>query len=116
MQTREYWLSKRFADFRRYPYGFSRSGDFTIRQSQLLEQNGVFIQALLNGEVSNPTSDDQELLQALLNSQKEYSEIASIWIKYRQINHIKISVSASAREAASDEDEELAVDIEDWDD
>ncbi len=118
MNTREFWLSKRFSDVRRYPYGFSRSGDFTIRQSTILEQYGYLLTALINDEVSDPTPEDLELKQALLNNQPEYSEIVSIWLKYRTINHIKISVSSSAKVADLDDndDEELVTDLDEWDD
>ena len=48
--TRESLLKRSFNDFRNYPYGFARSGDFSIRESDALTQYGCLITALLNGD------------------------------------------------------------------
>jgi len=85
MMTREYWLSKGFQDRSSYPYGLSRSGDFTIRQSQLLEDNGTFIQALLNDQVVNPTKDDLLIRELICSGSDSDDELVNAWLKYSRI-------------------------------
>ncbi|MET1255882.1 DUF413 domain-containing protein [Aliikangiella maris] len=103
MQTREFWLQKKFSDIAKFPYGFSRSGDFTIAQSMQLESNGNLIRALLNGEVSDPTDSDIELKNAIISANRDYSELAKIWIKYAGTHRSKISVSSSSSKNEFDE-------------
>ncbi|WP_444996524.1 DUF413 domain-containing protein [Aliikangiella sp. IMCC44359] len=95
MYDRDFWTQKRFSDNTKFPYGFSRSGDFTLKQSQLLEENGQFIIALLKNEVTNPSEEDIQLKDAILTGNKQYSELAKVWLKYNEMNRRKISVSSS---------------------
>ena len=60
--TRDTLLRKPFNDFRNYPYGFSRSGDFSIRESDALLHYGCLITAMLNGEFKPETAEDKSLL------------------------------------------------------
>lgn len=43
-------VTRRFFDDKNYPRGFSRHGDYTIRESQTLEQFGQACLALESGE------------------------------------------------------------------
>ena len=61
---REVLLKKPFNDFRNYPYGFSRSGDFSIRESDALTHYGCLITAMLAGEFEPVLQEDIELLAA----------------------------------------------------
>lgn len=112
VQTRDYWLTKKFSDPKRYPYGIGRSGDFTISQSQQLEQHGAFINALLNDAVADPNEDDIQLKQAIAGGNANFSPLSQVWLKYVSTHHEKISVSSSAKVIDSDDDE--IVDSEDW--
>jgi uncharacterized protein len=115
MNTREYWLSKKYFDLKKFPYGFSRSGDYTIEQSQKIESHGMLITALLDGQVSNPTEDDLMLVQQIRSGNAENNELAKLWLKYLGINRMKISVSSSAtKESAIELDEESWSDDESW--
>ena len=105
MNTRSYWLSKRFSDPKRYPYGLSRSGDFTISQSQLLESQGNLIQALLRDEVADPTQEDMALKKAIQAGDIQFNNLASTWIKYASTHHEKISVSSSAKSEETVDDD-----------
>ena len=46
--TRDDLLAKTFVDPANYPYGFSRSGDFSINEAKALQQYGSLISALLS--------------------------------------------------------------------
>ena len=43
-------VTRRFFDDKNYPRGFSRHGDYTIKESQVLEQYGQAFKALDSGE------------------------------------------------------------------
>lgn len=68
--TRELLLKKPFNDFRNYPYGFARSGDFSIRESDALTHYGCLITAMLNGEFKPTSQEDIDLLAAAKASKR----------------------------------------------
>lgn len=116
--TREQLLNSAFHDRNNYPYGFARSGDFSISESKALSQYGRLISALLSGELECSCEDDEGLL-AVAKGEKEASTIAEkAWDKYqRRINRPKAgsiygttkstaaTPSRSSASAVSDEDE-----------
>ena len=85
--TRESLLKRPFNDFRHYPYGFSRSGDFSIRESDALTQYGVLITALLSGQYSPANAEDKALLAAARGEQAPVSLIEKAWAKYQARIH-----------------------------
>ncbi|WP_196139984.1 DUF413 domain-containing protein [Aliikangiella sp. G2MR2-5] len=105
MKPRDYWLSRRFQDPRRYPYGIARSGDFTIAQSEMLERNGNLIEALLKGEVENPNEEDIQLKDAILKGDIQFSPLVQTWLKYSTTHHTKISISSSAKSEEDTDDD-----------
>ncbi|RUO73756.1 DUF413 domain-containing protein [Idiomarina seosinensis] len=85
--TRESLLKRPFNDFRHYPYGFSRSGDFSIRESDALTQYGCLIAALLRGDYQPVNSEDQALLAAARGEQAPVSVVEKAWAKYQARIH-----------------------------
>lgn len=110
MNTREYWLTRKFSDPAKFPYGIARAGDFTISQSKIIEANGELIRALLNEQVTNPTAEDLKLCDAIKTGDASFSEVAKIWLKYSGTKHVKISVASSTSKptgsANSDSDDD----------
>ncbi len=84
-QTREFYLAKRFYDKQKFPYNFSRSGDFTIFEANLLERFGSLFTALQQGLVSNPNDDDKHFLQVVQGQVPAESLEEKIWMKYLRI-------------------------------
>ena len=114
MDTREYWLSRKFSDNKRFPYGFSKSGDFTLAESALLESNGQLISALLEDQVNNPNATDKKLLKAILSGAAESTnDIARVWLKYQRINHARVSLVTTKVRDESTEDDDYDDDIDD---
>ena len=64
-------VTRRFFDDKNYPRGFSRHGDYTIKESQVLEQYGQAFKALDLGE-RKPTTKDL-LLFAVVNVHRKLS-------------------------------------------
>ena len=114
MQTREYWLGRRFYDKQRYPFGFSRAGDFSIGQSKLLEEHGELIKALLEGQVSNPTIEDLQLKESIENNDSvNAGELGRTWLKYTSVKREIVTVSASSSETVNQDDLEWVDDSAD---
>lgn len=114
--TREYWRNKSFQDRFNYPYGFSRSGDFTIKQSQLLEENGSLIEALLRDEVINPVKEDLILKKLILAGSNTDDELVNTWLKYAKIKARGKSMASFNEGGKKSVELELEVEVADeWD-
>lgn len=80
--TESFTSSQRFFDNKNYPRGFSRHGDFTIKESQLLEKYGCALKDLDN-ETRKPVTPDEKSFVMVCRGDKEASnEFEKIWIKY----------------------------------
>ena len=93
MENREFWLQIPYDDIIKFPYGFSRSGIFSLSQSQMLEDSGCLIHALLNDQVSNPSQSDIALLNAIRCGEICDNELVNIWLKYAGYNRKICSVA-----------------------
>jgi len=82
MNAREDFLTRRFYDDSRFPYGFSRSGDFTIAEAEALERCGSLYQAVTEGRVSNPNDDDIRITQVITGEVEASSVEERAWFKY----------------------------------
>ena len=83
-------VTRRFFDDKNYPRGFSRHGDYTIKESQVLEQYGQAFKALDSGERKPATKEKKNLLHfAVVNVHQKLSS-KKTWNKYRtRIKHNK---------------------------
>jgi uncharacterized protein YifE (UPF0438 family) len=112
--TREFLIKKIFSDVKNYPYGFSRSGDFSISESKALSQYGCLIAALVDGQIEPETSEDDNFLAAAFGNKEPEGSAEKAWIKYqRRINRPKLgSVYGNHRPLVKDDDSEDDVTIE----
>ena len=61
-------------DDKNYPRGFSRHGDYTIKESQALEQYGQAFKALDSGERKPATKEEKEFVAfAVVNVHRKLS-------------------------------------------
>ncbi|WP_392559064.1 DUF413 domain-containing protein [Orbus mooreae] len=73
---------QRFFDNKNYPRGFSRHGDFTIKESQLLEKHGVAFKELDN-ETRKPVTPEEKAFVAVCRGKAPASnEYEKVWLKY----------------------------------
>lgn len=84
MQTRESFIRRRFFDDLHFPYGFSRSGDFTFQEVQQLESHGVLFRALTAGLVTDPNEQDKHFLEVLEGKTPADTPAEKAWLKYLQ--------------------------------
>jgi uncharacterized protein YifE (UPF0438 family) len=106
--TKEQVTKKPFADKRNYPYGFARSGDFSINEAKLLQAHGSLFAALVDGKITPETDDEQQYLESALGHREPATPQEKAWLKYQaRINRPKTaSIYGSKRAAAEDVDDD----------
>ncbi|MEP1449262.1 MAG: DUF413 domain-containing protein [Paraglaciecola sp.] len=112
--TREFLVKRMFKDTKNYPYGFSRSGDFSISESKALSEYGCLIAALVDGQIEPETNDDNNLLAAAFGKKEPEGAAEKAWVKYqKRINRPKLgSVYGNHRPAAVEDDDTIKDDLE----
>jgi uncharacterized protein YifE (UPF0438 family) len=89
--TRELLVKGVFSDAKNYPYGFSRSGDFSISESKALSEYGCLIAALVDGQIQPETSEEEKLLAAAYGKKEPEGVAEKTWVKYqKRINRPKL--------------------------
>lgn len=74
--------NNRFFDNKHYPRGFSRHGDFTIKEAQLLERFGHAFNELDAG-TRHPVTEEEQLFVAVCQGEREpVTEQEKVWSKY----------------------------------
>ena len=97
-------VTRRFFDDKNYPRGFSRHGDYTIKESQVLEQYGQAFKALDSGERKQQQKKKKNLLHFAVVNVHRKTFFEKTWNKYRtRINTTKrvYTLSGDVSEAAS---------------
>ncbi|WP_158971249.1 DUF413 domain-containing protein [Paraglaciecola sp. L3A3] len=118
---RDSLVGRLFADPKNYPYGFSRSGDFSINESKALAEYGCLIAALVDGHIAPETDEDQELLAAAFAKKAPQSFAEKAWVKYqKRINRPKLAgiygshrISNDDEEASIGQEDEIQIEIDD---
>ena len=109
--TKEQVVGKPFVDKRNYPYGFARSGDFSINESKLLQAHGSLFAALVDGKITPSSDEEQAYLESALGHREPATPQEKVWLKYQsRINRPKTaSIYGSKRVVAEDiEDDEVS--------
>lgn len=76
--------NKRFFDDTHFPYGFRRSGDFTLKQAELLEACGHKMLALEQG-IDQPESDDEQHFLRVCRGECPAETLEEkTWVIYRE--------------------------------
>ncbi len=74
--------AKPFIDRQKFPYGFKKSGDFSINEADLLTQYGKTLLALESGEFL-PESDDEKHFVSVVSGRAEpTNNLEKAWAKY----------------------------------
>lgn len=115
--SRDTLTNRIFSDPQNYPYGFSRSGDFSINESKALVQSGSLIVALVDGLIAPETDEDKELLAAAFSKKEPQTLAEKAWVKYqKRINRPKLGNIYGSHHATEEEgdtvDEDSDIEIE----
>ncbi|GAB56752.1 hypothetical protein GPUN_2637 [Glaciecola punicea ACAM 611] len=106
--SKEELLKSVFNDPKNYPYGFSRSGDFSIAESKALVAYGCYFSALVSGQIKPQSSDDDTLLLALLGDIEPKDTAQRAWVKYqKRINRPKTDSIYGSKKTVLQEQNEL---------
>ena len=110
--TRESLVVRVFSDPKNYPYGFSRSGDFSIGESKALSQYGCLIAALADGLLEATTEEDKSYLASLHGEKPPTTVAEKAWLKYqKRINRPKMgSIYGSHRTSLNEDDDSVVED------
>ncbi len=112
--TRDSLTKRPFTDKRHYPYGFSRSGDFSIAESKLLMQYGSLIAALVDGELLPETEAEQRFVDVALGRMNPANATEKVWLKYQnRINRPRTASIYGSRKATDSDDASEADGVED---
>ncbi|TDQ56377.1 hypothetical protein EDC45_1940 [Mesocricetibacter intestinalis] len=76
-------VERRFFDDKNYPRGFSRHGDYTIKESQALEQYGQAFKALDSGERKPVTQEEKQFVAFCRGEHPASTFFEKTWDKYR---------------------------------
>ena len=76
-------VERRFFDDKNYPRGFSRHGDYTIKESQALEQYGQAFKALDSGERKPVTAEERAFVAFCKGERPAETFLEKTWDKYR---------------------------------
>ena len=76
-------VERRFFDDKNYPRGFSRHGDYTMKESQALEQYGQAFKALDSGERKPVTAEEKAFVAFCKGERPAETFLEKTWDKYR---------------------------------
>ncbi len=113
--NRDSLLKRVFTDTKNYPYGFSRSGDFSISESKALSEYGSLIAALVDGHIKAESDDDLNYLAAAHGEIEPQNVVQRAWVKYqKRINRPKTgSIYGTRKTSSSDRNEALVNELDD---
>ena len=88
------YSQSQFFDNANYPYGFSRSGDFTIKQANILTKLGRTLLGLSEGSIIAQTPEEIRFVQVCAGEIEAVTEIETLWRHYlNQIDKPFVKVS-----------------------
>ncbi len=75
--------NRKYYDDKNYPRGFSRSGDFTLAEGQILEAHGIALQELMNGTRKPVTDEEAQFIAVCEGNADALSKVEKAWKKYQ---------------------------------
>ncbi len=80
--TDSFTTNNRFFDNKNYPRGFSRHGDFTIKEARLLERYGFAFNELDLAKREPVTEEERNFLEVCRGLREPVTEAERVWSKY----------------------------------
>ncbi|PKI00832.1 DUF413 domain-containing protein [Glaciecola sp. 33A] len=116
-------LKRMFSDAKHYPYGFSRSGDFSIAESKALLQYGCLIAALVDGHLLPSNDEEIGFIESAFGRKKPETAPERAWLKYQsRINRPKyasihgttkaLNESRLDDDLVNDKDDDVSIDVD----
>jgi len=73
---------KAFRDDKNFPHGFSRSGNFSRNESDLLTRGGCCASSLVAGEIEPKGKAQKQLIAVCRGERDAETEFEKVWMKY----------------------------------
>lgn len=74
--------NKVFTDRIKFPYGFKKSGDFSITEAELLGRYGHTLMALEQGSLSPDGADEHQFMAVIKGHTPPANTLEKAWLKY----------------------------------
>ena len=99
-------MTKRFKDLKNYPRGFKRSGDFNLKEAEILESKGCLFLELEKKEIKPKTKEEISFIKVCFGEKSPQTLAEKVWSKYKkQITKKKIyTLSISSNYLISEKD------------
>lgn len=78
----EFETNRVFYDSRRFPRGFSRSGDFSLKEAELLTRYGALLNDLTQGRMAPANPAQARLVEVTQGQTTAESALEKVWDKY----------------------------------
>ncbi|MCV2884105.1 DUF413 domain-containing protein [Aestuariibacter sp. AA17] len=103
---------KSFQNRVRFPYGFKKSGDFSIEEASLLEQFGETLNALELEIIAPLSEDEKHFVEVMRNAAPAANKLEKTWEKYvrltKQPKKFYTLHSSNKERVGADTDEDYA--------
>ncbi|RDV24456.1 hypothetical protein DXV75_13600 [Alteromonas aestuariivivens] len=99
---------KPFIDRQHFPYGFRKSGDFSISEADLLTKYGKTLLALESGEMQPESDEESHFVDFIRGQHDAESNVEKAWAKYVRLargkRHFYTLHSSASNQSDYDDD------------
>lgn len=81
---RSFTSTKKFYDDINYPRGLSRSGDYSLKEVNIIENYGIALRELSSGVRQPITKEEQDFVKVCSGELQATSDIEKAWRKYQK--------------------------------
>ncbi|MEC9126363.1 MAG: DUF413 domain-containing protein [Pseudomonadota bacterium] len=100
--------AKPYIDRQKFPYGFRKSGDFSITEADLLTHYGKTLLGRDNGELSPESDDERHFVEFVTGKVEASNNLEKAWAKYVRLargkKHFYTRHSRARNQSDYDED------------
>lgn len=100
--------AKPYIDRQKFPYGFRKSGDFSITEADLLTHYGKTLLGLESGELSPESDDERRFVEFVTGKVEASNNLEKAWAKYVRLargkKHFYTLHSSASNQSDYDED------------
>ena len=83
--TMSFESDKRFNDFKHFPRGLRRSGEFTVAEADSLEKYGTVMLALYQGNLAPRDDVESAFIEQVKSGAAGNNPHAKVWFKYLKV-------------------------------
>tara|TARA_Y100000296_G_scaffold82373_1_gene111380 strand:+ start:448 stop:804 length:357 start_codon:yes stop_codon:yes gene_type:complete len=100
--------AKPFIDRQKFPYGFRKSGDFSITEADILTNYGKTLLGLESGALSPESEDEEHFVKFISGEVEAANNLEKAWAKYVKLargkKHFYTLHSSASNQSDYDDD------------